>query len=179
MYSFCLCFSNSVNVHVNASRTETDADQEEVETLSDYDSDGGKKSHSEQKSASMLSDDAVLQKKKLMNSLKLDQLSLCTEEEYLNKKKQSTLNRIRGAGLLLAPTEIDEIDHFFSCMASILRRLPERTRSKIKFKIHKIVHEAEIQALRPSSRTCVKPASTSGTTTRSSLSAGMGNYHFE
>ena len=39
----------------------------------------------------------------------------------------------------------DDVDLFLQSMATTIRKLPARTRAEVKFKIHSIVHEAEMQ----------------------------------
>ena len=40
----------------------------------------------------------------------------------------------------------DDIDNFFSSMASSVRALPPKKRAEVKFTIHQIIHNAEMEA---------------------------------
>lgn len=52
--------------------------------------------------------------------------------EYLNSRKHH---------------QEDELDAFFKSMASSMRKMPEHTKAKLKFKIHELVHRAEMEAM--------------------------------
>lgn len=59
--------------------------------------------------------------------------------EYLQQKKASTT----------VPTKEDDIGKFFESMAATVRKLPDRMQADVKFQIHQLVHQSEMQVLYP------------------------------
>lgn len=59
--------------------------------------------------------------------------------DYLKKKTSTTVTS----------EEPDEIDLFLKSMASTIRKLPARKRADVRFQIHNIVHQAEMECLYP------------------------------
>ena len=53
----------------------------------------------------------------------------------------------------------DEDDIFFRSMAVACKKLPPRAKSSVKFKIHKIIHEAELETFDQSSWTKMEASS--------------------
>ena len=47
------------------------------------------------------------------------------------------------------PTEEDDLEKFLMSMACTIRRLPVRTQADLKFKIHQLIYQAEMEALYP------------------------------
>jgi len=60
--------------------------------------------------------------------------------EYLKKKSSTPVK---------ADEKQDDVDLFLMSMAESIRKLPARKRAEVKFKIHSIVHEAEMQSCFP------------------------------
>lgn len=52
--------------------------------------------------------------------------------EYLGSRKQH---------------QEDELDAFFKSMATSMRKMPAHTKAKLKFKIHELVHMAEMESM--------------------------------
>ena len=47
------------------------------------------------------------------------------------------------------PKEEDDVDKFLGSMAATMKKFPERVKAEVKFKIHQIIHQAEMDVMYP------------------------------
>ena len=60
--------------------------------------------------------------------------------DFLTEKKKDLMNKRTAA----VEEKEDDIDHFMKSMAPTIRKLPTRMKADVKYRIHGIVHEAEM-----------------------------------
>ncbi|XP_064638303.1 uncharacterized protein LOC135494319 [Lineus longissimus] len=76
-----------------------------------------------------------------------DEFDEVVSDFFSEKKKQ--LQQNRNVPLAQPKEELDDIDRFMKSMGDIVRTLPARAVADIKFKIHGIVHEAQMRHVFP------------------------------